>query len=56
MLTYVQEKGNTTFYEWRVGKAPTVVERPVVEAAPEAVTEDTVGIAVPMYQSHKEET
>ncbi|XP_059181078.1 CDK5 regulatory subunit-associated protein 3 [Centropristis striata] len=37
MLTFVQEKGNPTFYEWRTGKVPTVVERPVVEEAPPEV-------------------
>lgn len=34
MITFVQSRGNTTFYEWRTGTAPTVVERPVVEEAP----------------------
>lgn len=44
MLTFVQKRGNKTFYEWRTGKAPSVVERSAVEEAPaEAVTEDTVG-------------
>lgn len=44
MLTFAQKKGNTTFYEWRTGEVPTVVDRPVVEdAPPEAATEDTVG-------------
>lgn len=43
MLTFVQKRGNATFYEWRTGNAPTVVERPVVEDAPlETVTEDTI--------------
>ncbi|KAM6964472.1 CDK5 regulatory subunit-associated protein 3 [Tautogolabrus adspersus] len=43
MLTFAQKKGNTTFYEWRTGKVPTVVERPFVEeAAAETVTEDTI--------------
>uniref|UniRef100_A0A7N8YJG6 CDK5 regulatory subunit associated protein 3 n=1 Tax=Mastacembelus armatus TaxID=205130 RepID=A0A7N8YJG6_9TELE len=43
MLTFVQKRGNTTFYEWRTGKVPTVVERPVVEEAPpETVTEDMI--------------
>uniref|UniRef100_H3CXL1 CDK5 regulatory subunit associated protein 3 n=1 Tax=Tetraodon nigroviridis TaxID=99883 RepID=H3CXL1_TETNG len=43
MLTFVQKRGNTTFYEWRTGKTPTVVERPVVEAAPAGgITEDTI--------------
>lgn len=34
MLTFAQRRGNTTFYEWRTGKVPTVVERSVVEEAP----------------------
>ncbi|GAA6214606.1 CDK5 regulatory subunit-associated protein 3 isoform X2 [Lates japonicus] len=43
MLTFAQRKGNATFYEWRTGKVPTVVERPVVEDAPQdTVTEDTI--------------
>ncbi|KAM4623686.1 CDK5 regulatory subunit-associated protein 3 [Polymixia lowei] len=43
MLTFAQKRGNTTFYEWRTGKAPTVVERPVVEEAPpDTVTEETI--------------
>ncbi|KAK2820703.1 hypothetical protein Q5P01_023662 [Channa striata] len=43
MLTFVQRRGNATFYEWRMGKVPTVVERPVVEdAPPETVTEDII--------------
>ncbi|KAM9425289.1 CDK5 regulatory subunit-associated protein 3 [Pholidichthys leucotaenia] len=43
MLTFVQKKGNTTFYEWRTGNVPTVVERPVVEdSAPDTLTEDTI--------------
>uniref|UniRef100_A0A3B3ZJ45 Uncharacterized protein n=1 Tax=Periophthalmus magnuspinnatus TaxID=409849 RepID=A0A3B3ZJ45_9GOBI len=33
MLTFVQKRGNTTFYEWRMGKVPKAVERPVVEEA-----------------------
>lgn len=44
LLTFVQKTGNATFYEWRTGKTPTVVEKPVVEEAPaDAITEDTVG-------------
>uniref|UniRef100_A0A8P4KM39 CDK5 regulatory subunit associated protein 3 n=1 Tax=Dicentrarchus labrax TaxID=13489 RepID=A0A8P4KM39_DICLA len=47
MLTFVQKRGNATFYEWRTGKVPTVIERPFVEdAPPDAVTEDTVGFSV----------
>lgn len=43
MLTFVQKKGNTTFYEWRTGNVPTVIERPVVEEAPpEDLTEDSI--------------
>ncbi|XP_070847220.1 CDK5 regulatory subunit-associated protein 3 isoform X2 [Chaetodon trifascialis] len=43
MLTFAQKRGNTTFYEWRTGTVPTVVDRPVVEdAPPEAVTEDMI--------------
>ncbi|XP_028989046.1 CDK5 regulatory subunit-associated protein 3 isoform X2 [Betta splendens] len=43
LLTFVQKNGNTTYYEWRTGKVPTVVERPVVEdAPPETITEDTI--------------
>ena len=43
MLRYVQQKGNTTFYEWRTGMSPTVIERPVMEEAPpDTVTEETV--------------
>lgn len=44
MLTFSQKAGNVTFYEWRTGKVPSLVERPVVEEAPpDAATEDTVG-------------
>uniref|UniRef100_A0AAX7U8B7 CDK5 regulatory subunit associated protein 3 n=1 Tax=Astatotilapia calliptera TaxID=8154 RepID=A0AAX7U8B7_ASTCA len=43
MLTFAQKRGNATFYEWRTGKVPTVVERPVVgESPPDTITEDTV--------------
>lgn len=43
MLTFAQRRGNTTFYEWRTGNVPTVVERPVVEdAPPDTVTEDAI--------------
>lgn len=43
MLTFVQKKGNITFYEWRTGKVPTVVERPVVEEeTPDATTDDAI--------------
>lgn len=52
MLTFVQKRGNATFYEWRTGKTPTVVERPVVEEAPAAaITEDTVGTTVTRNQN-----
>uniref|UniRef100_A0A3Q1I420 CDK5 regulatory subunit associated protein 3 n=1 Tax=Anabas testudineus TaxID=64144 RepID=A0A3Q1I420_ANATE len=33
LLTFVQKSGNTTFYEWRTGTVPTVVERPIAEDA-----------------------
>lgn len=43
MLTFVQKKGNTTFYEWRTGQVPTTVERPIVEEAPlETVADDAI--------------
>ncbi|XP_033840433.1 CDK5 regulatory subunit-associated protein 3 isoform X2 [Periophthalmus magnuspinnatus] len=43
MLTFVQKRGNTTFYEWRMGKVPKAVERPVVEEATlETVTDGTI--------------
>ncbi|XP_062269774.1 CDK5 regulatory subunit-associated protein 3 [Platichthys flesus] len=43
MLTFAQTRGNTTFYEWRTGKVPTVVERPVAEAAPSgSATDDMI--------------
>lgn len=43
MLTFVQKKGNTTFYEWRTGEVPTVIERPVMEEAPaDTITEETI--------------
>ncbi|XP_071754635.1 CDK5 regulatory subunit-associated protein 3 [Centroberyx gerrardi] len=43
MLTFAQRRGNTTFYEWRTGEAPTVVDRPVMEEAPaDTVTEETI--------------
>lgn len=43
VLTFVQRRGNTTFYEWRTGTVPTVVERPFVEEeSTEIVTEDTI--------------
>ncbi|XP_062859140.1 CDK5 regulatory subunit-associated protein 3 isoform X2 [Trichomycterus rosablanca] len=43
VLSYVQQKGNTTMYEWRTGNAPTVVERPVVEEAPaDSVAEEAI--------------
>lgn len=47
MLTFAQKSGNTTYYEWRMGKVPTVIERPVVEEAPpDTATGDTVGFIV----------
>uniref|UniRef100_A0A3B5L438 CDK5 regulatory subunit associated protein 3 n=1 Tax=Xiphophorus couchianus TaxID=32473 RepID=A0A3B5L438_9TELE len=43
MLTFSQKAGNVTFYEWRTGKVPSLVERPAVEEAPpDAATEDTI--------------
>lgn len=43
MLTFAQKRGNPTFYEWRTGKAPAVIERPIMEEAPpDTVTEETV--------------
>ncbi|KAK5599159.1 CDK5 regulatory subunit-associated protein 3 [Crenichthys baileyi] len=43
MLTFSQKTGNVTFYEWRTGKVPSLVERPAVEEAPpDAATEDTI--------------
>lgn len=52
LLTFVQKSGNTTFYEWRTGKVPTVVERPVVEdAPPDTLTEDTVSFTVTILSS-----
>ncbi|KAM3592288.1 uncharacterized protein V6R79_016282 [Siganus canaliculatus] len=43
MLTFAQKRGNATFYEWRTGKVPTVIERAVVEEAPsDAVTDDMI--------------
>lgn len=52
MLTFVQKRGNVTFYEWRTGKTPTVVERPVEEEAPaDAITEETVGMTATRNQN-----
>uniref|UniRef100_A0A7N5ZWF4 CDK5 regulatory subunit associated protein 3 n=1 Tax=Anabas testudineus TaxID=64144 RepID=A0A7N5ZWF4_ANATE len=43
LLTFVQKSGNTTFYEWRTGTVPTVVERPIAEdACPETLTEGMI--------------
>ncbi|XP_072229512.1 CDK5 regulatory subunit-associated protein 3 isoform X1 [Leuresthes tenuis] len=43
MLTFAQKRGNTTFYEWRTGKVPTVVEGPVLEEAlSESVADDAI--------------
>ncbi|XP_076007771.1 CDK5 regulatory subunit-associated protein 3 [Genypterus blacodes] len=43
MLTFAQKRGNATFYEWRTGKVPIIVERPFVEDAPaDTVTEDMI--------------
>ncbi|XP_049616132.1 CDK5 regulatory subunit-associated protein 3 [Syngnathus scovelli] len=43
LLTFARKRGNASFYEWRTGKVPTVVERPHVEGTPvEAPAEDTI--------------
>ncbi|XP_067285750.1 CDK5 regulatory subunit-associated protein 3 isoform X2 [Pseudorasbora parva] len=43
MLKFVQNKGNTTLYEWKTGNVPMVVERPVMEEAPpDVVTEEII--------------
>lgn len=50
MLTFAQKRGNATFYEWRMGKVPTVVERPVVgESPPDTITEDTVSFTACVF-------
>lgn len=47
MLSYVQQKGNTTVYEWKTGNVPTVIERPVIEEAPpDVVTEEIVSYQI----------
>lgn len=57
MLTFAQKRGNATFYEWRTGKVPTVIERPVVEEAPpDTISEDAVGFTVSLLcinQGHR---
>lgn len=51
MLTFVQKRGNTTFYEWRTGKTPTVVEKPVVEeASADVIAEEMVGLIIARNQ------
>ncbi|XP_048870236.1 CDK5 regulatory subunit-associated protein 3 [Brienomyrus brachyistius] len=43
MLTFIQQRGNTTVYEWRTGGAPCVIERPTMEEAPlDTVTEEAI--------------
>lgn len=42
MLRFVQRRGNSTVYEWRMGTEPSVVERPHLEELPEQVEEDMV--------------
>uniref|UniRef100_A0A3B3BB79 CDK5 regulatory subunit associated protein 3 n=1 Tax=Oryzias melastigma TaxID=30732 RepID=A0A3B3BB79_ORYME len=43
LLTFTIKRGNATFYEWRTGKAPSSVERPVVEEpCPESLSEDAI--------------
>lgn len=52
MLTFVQKRGNATLYEWRTGKTPTVVERPVEEEEPaDSITEGTVSMMVRRKQN-----
>ena len=47
MLQCIQQKGNATIYEWRTGKEPTVIERPVMEEAPpDTVTEEVVSLGM----------
>lgn len=44
MLIFGQKRGNATFYEWRTGKEPTVIERlDREEAPPDAIADDAVG-------------
>lgn len=43
LLRHVQERGNTTVYEWRRGVEPTTVERPRAEEVPEKQDEEAVG-------------
>lgn len=46
MLVFAQKRGNTTFYEWRTGTVPTVIDRQLVEEAPpDSISEDTVGFS-----------
>ncbi|XP_056285479.1 CDK5 regulatory subunit-associated protein 3 [Pseudoliparis swirei] len=43
MLIFGQKRGNATFYEWRTGKEPTVIERPDrEEAPPDAIADDAI--------------
>lgn len=42
MLRFVQRRGNSTVYEWRMGTEPSVVERPHLEELPEQVEEDVI--------------
>uniref|UniRef100_A0A6Q2X3N1 CDK5 regulatory subunit associated protein 3 n=1 Tax=Esox lucius TaxID=8010 RepID=A0A6Q2X3N1_ESOLU len=43
LLTFVQLRGNTTFYEWRTGITPAVIERPIMEEAPpDTAAEETI--------------
>lgn len=42
MLRFVQQRGNSTVYEWRTGTAPSQVERPHLEEPPEPVEEDAI--------------
>ncbi|XP_037743117.1 CDK5 regulatory subunit-associated protein 3 isoform X3 [Chelonia mydas] len=42
LLRHVQERGNTTVYEWRKGVEPTTVERPRAEEVPEKQDEEAI--------------
>lgn len=42
MLRHVQERGDTTIYEWRKGVKPTTVERPHMEEVSEQQDEEAV--------------
>ncbi|XP_070549609.1 CDK5 regulatory subunit-associated protein 3-like [Ptychodera flava] len=46
MVRYVQDKGNTTVYQWKTGKVPTSVEEPKQETGDEddEITEDQIDL------------